>query len=562
MRLLTILLFMSHYLLGSATLIDADCNDQNVFSAVDEALRSFNNAKEDGNQFILYRITDAKQKYEEDGHIHNFVEYETHESSCEVKSGKSWQECPSTYVHQAKCSAHVLFKELEFQSVESQNCSLPEAIAWPPPVTVVHHQCLGCPQPIDKENKELLCFVDSTIEQVNTDANHSYYFDLESIVNATRQVVYGWNYNIQFLIKQTNCSKSDFTSKNHNECKMDKEGESFECVAQVYVRPDGSIEYPFIECKSQTGFCINCPMYIEPDDPELQTLLVQVVDEYNFNSNHTELYKVAFVDKAIKKGFLRELHEIHFTVGPTNCSKPHYSILGDECVVNQTSSRLYCKTKIKVTDKTINVHSSPHCATHTVAYSVRIGGWGPLRSSRRNNHEENNRSGILKPVKRTFPLEQGQHNNKGHKHGKKGKKEKEGKKKQKHHQDSSEEEDNENEVTQTPVLPTKPITQKPENMQTDQQAPGLSHNQDISPNTYEISEVNFPGLPTDVPRCPGRVWQPISISPSIPTPGTFTIDDLALAVEDLKPPLDQNIEKNEPPLPKQNVNFNDEDLFG
>lgn len=55
-------------------------------------------------------------------------------------------------------------------------------------MTVVHRPCLGCPQPVDKENKELLCFVDSTIEQVNRDANYPFYFDLESIVNATRQV--------------------------------------------------------------------------------------------------------------------------------------------------------------------------------------------------------------------------------------------------------------------------------------------------------------------------------------------------------------------------------------
>ncbi|XP_075058315.1 voltage-dependent calcium channel subunit alpha-2/delta-4-like isoform X2 [Mixophyes fleayi] len=65
MGLLLILILSSCALLSSASqapTVDADCDDLNIFEATDEALRSYNNAKAEGNQFVLYRITDAKIK--------------------------------------------------------------------------------------------------------------------------------------------------------------------------------------------------------------------------------------------------------------------------------------------------------------------------------------------------------------------------------------------------------------------------------------------------------------------------------------------------------------------
>lgn len=65
MGLLPILLLFSYCFSGSAVpvpAINVDCDDENIFNAVDEALKSYNEAKVDGNKFILYRITEAKIK--------------------------------------------------------------------------------------------------------------------------------------------------------------------------------------------------------------------------------------------------------------------------------------------------------------------------------------------------------------------------------------------------------------------------------------------------------------------------------------------------------------------
>ncbi|XP_040284227.1 kininogen-1-like isoform X3 [Bufo bufo] len=499
MKLLPILLLCCHCLLGSAIVIDADCNDQTVFNAVDEALKSFNNEKEDGNQFILYRITDAKIK------------------------------------NQAKCSAHVLFnKDLKLRGVESQNCSSPKEM----PGTAVHYPCPGCPQSIDKENKQLLCFIHSSIEKINTDANHPFYFDLESIVNATRQANNGWQYDIQFLIRQTNCSKMYFTSKNAKECKIDNEGESFPCTALVSLTSDGNVYYYFVKCnKSDTGVCLNCPVVVEPEDPELLTLLAQVMDEYNFNSDHKELYKVSFVEPATKKGFHRELYEVNFRIKPTNCSKPDYTILGDECHI-QASPSLHCRTQINVTDKTVSVHSGLRCGPIMMALSLRYGysGLSPLRFSSNIKHkinESNSLSKSINLVERTDQARQRGHgdNRKEQKQDKKGIKHNKEKSGQKYpHQDSLEE-NNKNKVTPAPPLHlTKPAIQMPAVLK----VPDVSNSQETSPNTNKTSVLDFPGRPTDVvPRCPGTVWQPKSL---IPTAKTYSNGDLT--------PPNQVIQKN------------------
>lgn len=145
---------------------------------------------------------------------------------------------------------------------------------------------------------------------------------------------------------------------------------------------------------------------------------------------------------------------------------------------------------------------------------------------------------MLKPDKPERPRQGRHEHNKGHKHGKKGKKDKEGKNKHKYQHEDFSEEENKNEVTQAPMQLTNPAIQ-----------PEMSHSQEMSPNT-DI-----------VPRCPGRVWEPISLIPSTPTVKPFSIDDLMLAAVDLTPTSDQDIKNDAPLNPKQNDLFNDEDLL-
>ncbi|XP_077344006.1 kininogen-1 [Lithobates pipiens] len=511
MKLLPIL-FLSFYCFLNAAVpvpdIGVDCDDSNIFKAVDEALRSYNNAKEDGNQFVLFRVADAKKRHDANGQIHYYIEYEIRESSCTVKSEHSWQDCQfqSNKPEWGKCSAHLLVNnEKKIQTVVSQNCSISK-VPLEAHVTAIHHQCLGCPHPIDTNNEEILNYVHVAIEKMNRQGSHLYYFDLDQIVNATGQVVSGWDYNIHYLVRKTNCSKRDFKTKDSNECKLDKEGETGECELHVSIKPDGQVNDILLMCTSQDRVCLSCPSKVDPDDPELLTLLSQVIDEYNSNINVTKLHKLFRVTKAIKYGFDKQIHEVLFMMMPTNCSKPEYTILGDECNNVKDAYPLSCDATIHVTAKRINVHSAPECIEQA-AILPRLYGLSPLRNSHRPHKRYENLN--LFNSKIINQKSEGKKNNhqKEHKKEKKGKQDKKSLREHKHdHEDKSSSEEvvkignkaNVNEATAAP-----------------HQVPDLSSAQSNMPDKQgvpkDVGETLMLELPA-VPKCPGKIWQPLSLT--------------------------------------------------
>eukprot|EP00079_Xenopus_tropicalis_P025479 XP_012818785.1 PREDICTED: kininogen-1 isoform X2 [Xenopus tropicalis] len=275
-HLFTFIVFL-HLLRGSATqAIEADCNDHNIFNAVDEALRHHNRALTDGNKFVLYRITEAKIKIENDSGTHNFVSYDIREGSCGVKSGKVWQNCDFKQSDEkvGKCSAHVLVnKELKSSEVIFQNCS---TFKVEPTVTAVEQGCLGCPIKLDTTNEELLPLIKVAMEKMNKVANHPFYFNLETITEATRQVVFGWNYKLFYTIRQTNCSKSIHSNVPLEECNFDANGGTHEKTYDVKFniqetncsKSDYSIlgeECEFIETKE----ALNCDAKVNITDTKI-----------------------------------------------------------------------------------------------------------------------------------------------------------------------------------------------------------------------------------------------------------------------------------------------------
>ncbi|XP_005861491.2 PREDICTED: kininogen-1 [Myotis brandtii] len=94
MKLLAILFLCSRLLTSFAhqdQLQEVDCNDEDVFKAVDTALKKYNNGSNSGNQFVLHRITEVINTG--DRAIFYSVKYEIKEGDCPVQSGKTWQDC-------------------------------------------------------------------------------------------------------------------------------------------------------------------------------------------------------------------------------------------------------------------------------------------------------------------------------------------------------------------------------------------------------------------------------------------------------------------------------------
>ncbi|XP_053315154.1 T-kininogen 1-like [Spea bombifrons] len=572
MRLLGAVLFCSSLRLivcGNEVLTDADCDDQSIFEAVDLALNVYNIEKEDGNQLMLYRITDAKTRLENDNLLHTFVSYDVRESSCGVKSGKLWQECDykTPEIALGKCSVHVLVNtEHKSSDVVSQNCSLPIV---EPTVSVVQLPCLGCDVHIDTNNEEVLKNVQAAIERMNSLGNHPFLFDVEDIQKATRQVVRGWIYKIEYKVRQTNCSKSIFSSVTSEECELDKDGQPGHCKSRVFVTPKGEINDISLECISDTGFCLSCPNEVEPRDPVLLNLLKDVINEYNSNSNNTYLFNVLTVVKATKQASNGIIYDVNFKIKETNCTKLDYVFLEEECHSLPSAEILSCNANINVTDK--NTRSSYECSTQplfTSASRISLKGLSPLRMSLPESRVLRRAVRGLKKSK-CGPNHKG---NKGNKHGKKDKKKPNHK-----HCDSSEEsgedERKEYDVTVKPPVPAT-TTQIIKVFQTTQipivsldhgeetthitpplfpVIPSLPEDEGIFPNIHDDVLLDLPDLET-APRCPGKLWQrrgslgPVTtlkphISPSgIPShdqaqeqksPQPFTDEDL-LSILDFK----------------------------
>ncbi|XP_063297132.1 kininogen-1 [Pelobates fuscus] len=351
MALGTFLLFAPLLIVSAnqALIYDADCNDANIFKAVDVALKSYNAENVYGNLFILHRITDARIQPESDGVLRNFVDYEIREGACNVKSGKDWKECNlfSTKLAVKKCSAHVLLnRQLNTSEIIFQSCSGPIHAS-------VTGEAVGSLKSADPNDTVVLEMVQLSIDRMNKLGNHPFHFSLEKVLNAWRQVVSGWNFQINYTIRQTNCSKRHFKNASSEECSFDINGQSGKCSSQVHWTLQGQFDITEMTCTSDSGVCLNCPNAIENNDPELLNLLMQFIDEYNVNNSHPALYKISKVVTATEEGSHPKQYEVEFEMKETNCSKAEYAILGEECDFIDSQTFFECEVKMIVTKETV-----------------------------------------------------------------------------------------------------------------------------------------------------------------------------------------------------------------
>ncbi|XP_075058327.1 T-kininogen 2-like [Mixophyes fleayi] len=595
MRLLHILLLCLYCLLGSANqaqTIDAYCDDSFTFEAVDEVLRSYNNAKGDGNQFVLNKTTDAKIKNEDDGLTHYFVTFEIVESVCAVKSGIHWQGCAfkECEADNGTCSAHVLINtKLKTKEVLSRNCStirggqLKRKTVAEPTVTIVHKPVLGSYQMIDTNNMELSPLVQAAIEKMNKEGSHRFHFGLEGITEASRQVVSGWNYKLKYNVRQTNCSKHIYPNWSSEECKLDISGQGGNCSAHVFVTPKGQMKDISLQCSSSTGFCLSCPNLVETNDPELLNLLNQFVKKYNSERNHTNLYKVFKVSKATRKLVAdKKTYDVKFITQETNCSKSDHFTLGDDCAIQPLGGRFSCDARIDVTNETVNILPDYTCGIESsMDPRITLKGFSPFRGIN-----------VLDRYIRASEKSKGKGNEPHHReetHGKKEKEKDKGKKKHDNKNDHSSEESTEKNRKKPEVPPRHPQYQIPKVPETNVKVlvttvkqpdktpgqpvtqipipflpnlspstpliPAVPEHQETFPDIHEMVLIDLPA-PANVLKCPGKLWQPVKPVLQIITEKPFVISDFDLLLDDLAPPETALLPgQNQPRL------FNDEDLI-
>ncbi|NXF02026.1 KNG1 protein, partial [Smithornis capensis] len=199
----------------------SDCDDPDVFKAVDAALKKYNEDRATGNQFALYVVMEAKRTAAPDTQF--YLKYRILETSCAIEENKPWQHCHYKASAEAKtgeCTARVHMNDAEKTSNVSQDCKIFSDVSK---IKLTQAPCLGCFHPISSDSSQVSEIVKQAIQKFNKHSDEPALFKLVEIKEAKRQVVAGWNYVIKYEIEETNCFKEEFPDLT-SECKITSRG--------------------------------------------------------------------------------------------------------------------------------------------------------------------------------------------------------------------------------------------------------------------------------------------------------------------------------------------------
>uniref|UniRef100_A0A9J8C7W6 Cystatin kininogen-type domain-containing protein n=1 Tax=Cyprinus carpio carpio TaxID=630221 RepID=A0A9J8C7W6_CYPCA len=185
--------------------IKVPCDDKRVEDVVNLTLSTHNKILTEGAQLALYEILEATKAQNESAEV-VFVRFTSRETDCPAGGDKVWHECD--YLQQADkalrfCHAKVLFTEAD-QELLLHDCSAePAASSKVAP-------CLGCPEKIDLHHEELREPLMHSLSKANGLINHMHFFIFKDLTSATKQVVAGFRYKLQFEVEKSNCTRPEF----------------------------------------------------------------------------------------------------------------------------------------------------------------------------------------------------------------------------------------------------------------------------------------------------------------------------------------------------------------
>ncbi|XP_063162459.1 kininogen-1-like isoform X2 [Candoia aspera] len=280
------------------------------------------------------------------------VVYEVRETTCPIAADEPWQNCDLLETldgDSGTCTADIDIHESQQISSISQSCKISTG---PENVVRSHTQCLGCWHPIDTDSSEVHPIVRHTIQQFNNQSNHSSLFQLRIIIKAQRQVVNGWNYHLEYSIKETNCSKNTFQDLNPA-CRPLPGGQGGSCTAYAYVDSTNTLVSAEQACRlqveermSSSEVCAGCPIKIPRDSPELKKLLETALELFNEKSNRDFYFKVVEVTKATSQVVAGIMYRSDFKIQETNCSKAEVEKPDEHCTVVEDGELLDCSGSV------------------------------------------------------------------------------------------------------------------------------------------------------------------------------------------------------------------------
>ncbi|XP_060054530.1 kininogen-1-like [Erinaceus europaeus] len=388
---LIVFLFLCSRLVWSLTLESSqeiDCNDPDLFMAVDAALKKYNERTQTGNHFVLYRITEATKT--DDADPSYSFKYLIKEGDCSVQTGKSWQDCDykdSAAAATGECTATVGETKHHKFVVTNQTCHITPAASAR---MVDPTGCPGCPSPISSSDPELQSVLRHALQHFNTHNKQPHLFSLREIKSAQMQVVAGVNYDVVYSVGQTNCSKERFPALTPH-CQLLLNGDFGECTDEIYVSLSNSIAGFSQKCdifqgedfvKPRHRLCIGCPEEIPVDSPDLKEALTHSIRKLNAQHNGAFYFKTDTVTRATKQLVAGVKYSVTFTARETMCSKSSNIELIENCDNNKAGQVLTCEADIVIVPWKNLVTPTVNCQPQEmISMMQRPPGFSPFRAA-------------------------------------------------------------------------------------------------------------------------------------------------------------------------------------
>ncbi|XP_019740021.1 kininogen-1 [Hippocampus comes] len=208
------------------------CDDPSVEKAVASALHIFNDRQSTSYKLALYQILTAT-KSENGSESFYSLHFSSRFTDCPAGSPRPHTDCNyDPYGRQVplSCNATVVMTETEAHT-KQVHCLLDDHIV------PERASCLGCPMEIDENSEDIKVPLSFSISKYNSISNSTHLFSLNNIGRATRQVVAGFRFKLQFDMKKTTCAKAEH-SELSDLCVHDDEATEFvHCHSTVDVAP-------------------------------------------------------------------------------------------------------------------------------------------------------------------------------------------------------------------------------------------------------------------------------------------------------------------------------------
>ncbi|XP_004382307.1 fetuin-B isoform X1 [Trichechus manatus latirostris] len=193
-------------------LLSRGCSDSDVLHFSDFALQDINKDRKEGYVLSLNRVSDVREHRQESEGSLFYLTLDVLGTDCPVLSKKSWKDCRVRLLHESvygQCKAILyISRPRRVLYLPAYNCSL-----RPVSRRAISRMCPDCPvpSPTDLSDPSVLEAATQSLAKYNNESTSKQY-SLVKITKASSQWVFGPAYFVEYLIKESPCTKSQASS--------------------------------------------------------------------------------------------------------------------------------------------------------------------------------------------------------------------------------------------------------------------------------------------------------------------------------------------------------------